>query len=208
MKLPPDFEGSDPTKICLLKKSLYDLKQTPHCWFSKLSTTLKSYGFVQSKSDYSHFSFICGKICLHILIYVDDFIVASNNLSTLQRFKNYLHQCFHMKDLGKLKYFFRIEVAHNTEGIFLSQQKYALDIIAETDLLGVKPSSVPIELNHKLSFAAGPPLDKPEMYHRLVGRLIYLTLTHSDLCYAVHFTVYEVTAPGSLERGSTSCSVL
>lgn len=83
MKLPPSFEGSDPTKVCLLKKSIYGLKQGPRYWFSKLSSAFKSYGFIQSKADYSHFSFIKGKIVLHILIYVDDFIVDGNDLSTI-----------------------------------------------------------------------------------------------------------------------------
>lgn len=119
MKLPPGFDDPDPTKVCRLRKSIYGLKQSPWCWFFKLTAALKSYGFKQSRADYSHFSLIKGTVCLHILIYVDDFIITSNDNSTLQRFKNYLHKCFHMKDLGKLKYFLGIEVARNDEGIFL-----------------------------------------------------------------------------------------
>ena len=42
----------------------------------------------------------------------------------------YLCSCFHMKDLGVLKYFLGIKVARNSEGIYLCQRKYALDIIA------------------------------------------------------------------------------
>ena len=45
MKLPPGFQVSTPNKVCKLKKSLYGLKQAPCCWFAKLSTTLKVYGF-------------------------------------------------------------------------------------------------------------------------------------------------------------------
>ena len=177
MKLPQGFQGSDPTKVARLRKSIYGLKQSPRCWFSKLSDALKKYGFIQSKPDYSHFSYIRGKVNLHILIYVDDFIIACNDLSTLQKFKNYLCKCFKMKDLGKLKYFLGLEVARGPEGIFLSQRKYALDIITECGLLGAKPSPVPTEVNHKLALANGAPLTDPSPYRRLVGRLIYLTFT-------------------------------
>ena len=58
MKLPPGFEDPDPTKVCRLRKSIYGLKQSPRCWFEKLSTALKSYGFKQSRADYSHFFLI------------------------------------------------------------------------------------------------------------------------------------------------------
>lgn len=100
MKFPPGFEHPDPTKICRLCKSIYGLKQSPRCWFEKLRTALKAYGFKQSKADYTHFTFIQGATVLHILVYVDDFIIVGNDLSTIQRFKNYLCKCFHMKDLG------------------------------------------------------------------------------------------------------------
>lgn len=61
-----------------------------------------------------------------------------------------------------------------------------MDIVTETGLLGVKPSSVPIELNHKLLLSKSPFLTEPEVYRRLVGRLIYLTFTRPELAYAVH----------------------
>lgn len=106
MELPPGFKTNDPSMVCRLRKSLYGLKQSPRCWFAKLRKALKSFGFVESYEDYSLFSFMEANICLHILVYVDDFIIAGNDATTIERFKNYLHRCFKMKDLGKLKYFF------------------------------------------------------------------------------------------------------
>ena len=186
MKLPPSFHSSDPTKVCRLRKSLYGLKQAPRCWFAKLSTALKKLGFKQSYQDYSLFLYKNGATILHVLVYVDDFIVAGNNLGAVQKFKAQLHKCFHMKDLGKLKYFLGIEVSRGSDGFYLSQRKYALDIISEAGLLGSKPSAVPMELNHKLGSATGPLFAKPEQYRRLVGRFIYLTISRPDLSYAVH----------------------
>lgn len=100
-----------------------------------------------------------------------------------------------MKDLGKLKYFLDIEVARSKEGIFLSQRKYALDIVAETGLLGSKPATIPIEPNYKLALVDGPSLPKPESYRQLVGRLIYLTFTRPELSYVVHILTQFMKSP-------------
>ena len=61
MKLPPRFESSYLFLVCRLRKSLYGLKQAPHCWFAKLGSALKKYGFLQSYSDYSLFTYTIGK---------------------------------------------------------------------------------------------------------------------------------------------------
>lgn len=192
MQLPPGFQSSKPNQVCRLRKSFYGLKQAARCWFSKLSKALLEFGFVQSRKDYSLFSYVNNtkNICLHILVYVDDFIIAGNDIVIIQRFKTYLNTCFKMKDLGKLKYFLGLEVVRGPEGIFVSQRKYTLDIVAECGLLGYKPSPTPTELNHKLVMAddtnSHTLLSDPHKYRRLVGRLIYLTFTRPDLNYIIH----------------------
>ena len=192
MQLPQGFKTDKPNQVCRLRKSLYGLKQAPRCWFAKLSKSLLHFGFTQSREDYSLFSYVNHdrNVCLHILVYVDDFIIAGNDISVIQRFKNYLHKCFKMKDLGKLKYFIGLEVARGPEGIFVSQRKYTLDIVTECGLLGAKPSPTPTELNTKLVPAdktnSHTLLTDPKPYRRLVGRLIYLTFTRPDLSYIIH----------------------
>ncbi|RVW73210.1 Retrovirus-related Pol polyprotein from transposon RE2 [Vitis vinifera] len=186
MKLPPGFERSDPNLVCRLRKSLYGLKQAPRCWFAKLVTALKGYGFLQSYSDYSLFTYTKGNVQINVLVYVDDFIISGNDSAALKTFKAYLSDCFKMKDLGVLKYFLGIEVARSSAGLFLCQRKYTLDIVSEAGLLGAKPCGFPIEQNHRLGLANGELLSNPESYRRLVGRLIYLAVTHPDLAYSVH----------------------
>ncbi|CAH9146720.1 unnamed protein product [Cuscuta epithymum] len=195
MKPPPGFCSSRPGQVCRLKKSLYGLRQAPRCWFAKLSASLKQYGFQQSYSDYSLFTLTQGSAQLFILIYVDDLIIAGNDSSAIARFKSYLHNCFHMKDLGFLKYFLGIEVARSADGIFLCQRKYTLDIISETGLLGAKPTHFPIEQNHNLAISQSDFLADPEAYRRLVGRLLYLSFTRPDLAYAVHILSQFMQAP-------------
>ena len=104
----------------------------------------------------------------------------------MQQFKDYLNRCFHMKDLRKLKYFLGIEVVTNSYGIFLCQRKYILDIISKAGLLGAKFAGTPLEQNHKLTLVGNSDLCDPGQYRRLVGRLIYLTITRPELSYCVH----------------------
>ena len=129
IKFPPGFRTPDTTQVCRLHKSLYGLKQAPRCWFAKLSESLKEYGFIQDVSDYSLFTFVHGDIRLHVLVYVDDLLISGSSPAAIQVFKEYLSSCFHMKDLGHLKYFLGIEVARSSTGIYLCQRKYVLDII-------------------------------------------------------------------------------
>ncbi|RVW45682.1 Retrovirus-related Pol polyprotein from transposon RE2 [Vitis vinifera] len=186
MKLPPGFERSDPNLVCRLRKSLYGLKQAPRCWFAKLVTTLKGYGFLQSYFDYSLFTYTKGNVQINVLVYIDDLIISGNDSAALKTFKAYLSDCFKMKDLGILKYFLGIEVARSSAGLFLCQRKYTLDIVSEAGLLGAKPCGFPIEHNHRLGLVNGELMSNPKSYRRLVGRLIYLAVTRPDLAYSVH----------------------
>ncbi|KAL1194230.1 Retrovirus-related Pol polyprotein from transposon RE1 [Cardamine amara subsp. amara] len=195
MQLPPGFRSGDKNLVCRLRKSLYGLKQAPRCWFAKFRSALIGYGFKQSYSDYSLFTMKKGTAELYVLIYVDDLIVGGNDFKANSDFKAYLGECFHMKDLGSLKYFLGIEVARNKNGIFMSQRKYTLDIITETGLLGAKPATFPIEQHQTLGLAEGPLLPDPERYRRLVGRLIYLLATRPDLTYVIHVLSQFMKSP-------------
>lgn len=76
-------------------------------------------------SDYFLFTYCCHGVHMHVLVYVDDIIICGNDTAALASFKQYLGHCFHMKDLGPLKYFLGIEVTRSSEssGWFLSLSK-------------------------------------------------------------------------------------
>ncbi|XP_074299668.1 uncharacterized protein LOC141630800 [Silene latifolia] len=153
MKPPPGFPHSAKGKVCRLRKSLYGLRQAPRCWYAKLASALLKYGFSQCPYDHSLFSISRSDTEVHVLVYVDDLVICGNNTDFIVKFKTYLSHCFHMKDLGHLKYFLGLEIAHNPTGLFVSQRKYALDILNETGLLGTKPTPTPMEQNHRLALS-------------------------------------------------------
>ncbi|CAL8999399.1 unnamed protein product [Prunus brigantina] len=185
MSLPPGCRRQGENLVCRLNKSLYGLKQASRQWFAKFSEAIQAAGYTQSKADYSLFTCKNGKSFMALLIYVDDILITGNNVAAINSLKQFLHTRFRIKDLGDLKYFFGIEVSRSKQGICISQRKYTLEILKDAGILGARPVSFPMEQNIKLS-NEGEILKDPAKYRRLVGRLIYLTITRPDITSAVH----------------------
>ena len=185
MTPPPGLRRQGENLVCRLRKSIYGLKQASRNWFSTFTATVKSAGYIQSKADYSLFTKSQGNKFTAILIYVDDILLTGNDLHEIKMLKTHLLKRFFIKDLGELKYFLGIEFSRSKKGIFMSQRKYALDILQDIGLTRVKPEKFPMEQNLKLTDEDGELLHDPSRYRRLVGRLIYLTVTRPDIVYPV-----------------------
>ncbi|CAM8913862.1 unnamed protein product [Rhodiola kirilowii] len=188
MRLPPSFYYKEKSQgqVCKLLKSLYGLKQASRQWFAKFSEALLDFGFHKSLNDYSLFTLERGGDFIVLLVYVDDVLLTGTSQSLIDDIKNYIHNKFQIKDLGVLKYFLGLEVARSPHDIFLNQRKYALELLQENNLTQCKPSRTPMDIKHKLSLSQAPFLDDPLQYRKLVGKLIYLTITRPDLSYTVH----------------------
>lgn len=89
-----------------------------------------------------------------------------------------------MKRLGNLKYS-GIEVAKSKNCIFLSQHKYILDLLAKNGMLSCKYVTTPIKQNHRLYYCEDESLTNISRYQKLVGKIIYLSLTRPDIAYIV-----------------------
>ncbi|GJZ39733.1 ribonuclease H-like domain-containing protein [Tanacetum coccineum] len=120
----------------------------------------------------------------YLLLYVDDIILTASSTSLLQRIISLLHAEFAMTDLGPLNYFLGISATRTTSGIFLSQTKYATEILEQAQMLNCNPCRTPIDTEKKLG-PEGSPVTDPTLYRSLAGSLQYLTFTRPDLSYAV-----------------------
>ena len=100
-----------------------------------------------------------------------------------------------MKDLGTLSYFLVLEVTSSSDGYYLSQAKYAFDLLSKANIIDNKTVSTPLEYNAKLTPLDGEPISDATRYHQLVGSLIYLTVTYLDISYAMGMVTKFMDAP-------------
>jgi len=114
--------------------------------------TMKSYGYKQSNFDHTLFLKRKGDLITCVIIYVDDIIITGSDIEEIVRLRNNLIREFEMKDLGRLKYFLGIEVLCSNKGIFISQRKYIMNLLAETGMVDCKPADTLIQVNHGLKF--------------------------------------------------------
>ncbi|XP_059294466.1 uncharacterized mitochondrial protein AtMg00810-like [Lycium ferocissimum] len=151
-------------------------------------------GMPESSYDHSLFTKKDGLDVVIVLVYVDDLLLTGSSMKLIQELKSVLHRHFKMKDLGDLKSFLGIEVLRSKSGILLTQRKYALELISDSGLGGAKVASTPLEQNVKLTTVDhdeytgkldDPPLKDITGYLRLVGSLLYLTITRPDISFTV-----------------------
>ncbi|KAJ0495264.1 putative RNA-directed DNA polymerase [Helianthus annuus] len=194
----PQGYSSNDNRVCKLVKSLYGLKQAPRQWNEKLTSVLTSMGFVQSMCDYSLFVLSKSDVFVVLLVYVDDIVITGNNKAAIEHVKNSLRENFHIKDLGLLRYFLGIEVLYSNNSICLSQRKYCLELLNEFGYLGCKPVTTPIEQSFLVTNKCKNDqkiLENVNGFQRLIGKLIYLSLTRPDISYTVQFLSQFMHSP-------------
>lgn len=120
------------------------------------------------------FVWFYGHTFIILLLYVDDIITTGNNPTSSQLLIRQLALAFAMKDLGPLHHFLGLEVHQSSEGLFLSQTKYDVDVLKKFKLDGAKPYSSPAVGGSELSLFDGDPLPYPFEYHSAMGALQYL----------------------------------
>ena len=196
---PPPCLSVESNKVSHLRRALYGLKQAPRAWFAKFNSTIFYLGYTTSPYDSALFLRRTNKGTLLLLLYVDDINITGDDRSGIEELKDFLSQQFEMKDLEHLSYFLGLEITHSTDGLYITQAKYASNLLARTGLTDNKTVDTPVELNGHLTLSrrggGRKPLSNHSLYRQLVGSLVYLTVTRPDISYAVHQVSQYLSAP-------------
>jgi hypothetical protein len=151
MEQPSGHEKGDGNKVCLLKKSIYGLKQASRAWNQKIHDVLIEIGYKQSKCEPCVYVKNKKGSKVIIALYVDDFFIFSDNVNEKQRLIKVLQGNFDLKLLGPVKHCMGMKVNRDRKkGILtLSQTEYTKNLLAKFEMANCKPISTPMELNLK-----------------------------------------------------------
>ena len=107
-------------------------------------------GFSRFHYDPNVYTKKVGSHLIILVLYVDDLILTGSDSKILNHVKTILKKKFEMTDLGFLHYFLGLQVLQTNEGIFLSQFKYACDLLRCFHMDDCKPTSFPSSLESSL----------------------------------------------------------
>lgn len=206
MLQPEGFiENNKEHLVCKLKKSIYGLKQASRQWYIKFDEVVASMGFEENKVDQCIYLKVRGSKFIFLVLYVDDILLASNNLDLLLETKKTLSTSFDMKDLGEASFVLGIEIHRdrNQKLLGLSQKAYIDRVLKRFNMETCKPGDAPIVKGDKLSKDQCPK-NNIEMnamsnvpYASAVGSLMYAQVcTRPDLSFAVSVLGRYLSNPG------------
>ncbi|GKB56618.1 ribonuclease H-like domain-containing protein [Tanacetum coccineum] len=144
------WDSTHPDYVFLLHMSLYGLKQAPRHWFQRFTTYITRVGFTHSRCDSSLFIYKQGTGTAYLLLYVDNIVLTASSEVLLQKIITSLHQEFSMTNLGLLNYFLGIYVTRDSLRMFLSQRKYAVEILEWAHMVNCNPNRTPVDTESKL----------------------------------------------------------
>jgi len=206
MEQPEMFiEHGHEEKVCKLLKPLYGLKQSGREWYKKLDSYITEIGGKRTTADPCVYVFGKNNERVIVIVYVDDLILASKELSRLKYIKSKMKSMFKMTDLGQVNNILGINVRREGETgkMHLSQKKYIEELLEKFDMKHAKTASTPMDPNLKITKEMCPTTEderlemKNRPYRELIGGLIYLAnATRPDIAFAASMLSRFCTNPG------------
>ena len=118
-------------------------------------------------------------------VYVDDIIFGSTKDHPTYSISSMMHTEFKMSMVGKLNYFLGLQIQQNEFGIFISQSKYANNLVRKFGLKSTSFVRTPMSPNVKLTVDLLCKSVNPTFYRSMIGSLLYLTASRPDIIYGV-----------------------
>jgi len=176
-------------KVYRLRKTLYGLRQSGRNWIKRFDEVLRTFGVKPSSADQCVYYSGSGEDLTLILVYVDDLLVASKNMSIVEALKKHLLKQFEIRDLGDASQCLDLEFGRSGENITLCQ-RYIKNILDRFNMSECKPVSTPMEVEAKLTKSESREEEdvKRLPYRELIGSLMYLAVgTRPDIMFAVSY---------------------
>ena len=182
-------------KVYKLRKALYGLKQAPRAWYSRIEGFFLQNGFEKCYCEHTLFVRKEEERCLIVSLYVDDLIYTRNSTEMFEEFKSSMMNEFSMTDLGKMRSFLGVEVVQDKKVIFITQRKYAEEILKKYEMEECNPVMNPMVPGQKLTKAGAGEEVNPTTFKQLVGSLRYLIATRPNLIYLVNLVSRYMESP-------------
>lgn len=185
---PPGYvDPAHADHVCQFYKDIYGLKEAPRAWFDSFTSQVQLFhiGFQASFADCNLFILHHVFFMVYLLLYVDDIIIAGNSLPFIDHLVFKLNATFDLKDLGLLAYFLGLQIEYTSQGLFVHQSKYALDLLTKFNMLDCKPCLIACSPTIHVNSQNNSLLPDPTAYKSMVGALQYLTFTRHNLAYSV-----------------------
>ena len=186
-------------KVLKLRKALYGLKQAPRAWYSRIEAYFVKEGFDKCPSEHTLFTKCAaeGKVLI-VSIYVDELIFTGNNESLINEFKASMKREFEMTNLGRMKFFLGVEILQTSGGIFITQRKYAQEVLKRFGMENSNSTKTPMVPGFKLTKDEGGTRTDPTQYKQIIGSLMYLTVSRPDLMYVMSLMSRYMEKPTEL----------
>ncbi|GJS88647.1 putative ribonuclease H-like domain-containing protein [Tanacetum coccineum] len=179
------MDPDHPDKVYKVVKALYGLHQAPRAWYETLANYLLGNGFKRGKIDQTLFIKKQKGDILLVQVYVDDIIFGSTNKALCTGFEKLMKDKFQMSSMGELTFFLGLQVQQKEEGIFISQDKYVVEILKKFNYTDVKSASTPVDLEKPLVKDGDADDVDVHLYRSMIGSLMYLTASRPDIMFAV-----------------------
>ncbi|KAK1558510.1 hypothetical protein Q3G72_003173 [Acer saccharum] len=178
-------DAHHPNHFYRLKKALYGLKQEPRAWYERLTQFLVDNNYIRGSVDKTLFIKRDNDELFIAQIYVDDIVFGSTNNTKVQQFVDVMSHEFEMSLVGELSYFLGLQIRQLDDEIFISQAKYAKNLVKKFGLEKAKHCDTPMSTTLKLSKdASGKSVDQT-LYRGMIGSLLYLTASRPDISFSV-----------------------